>query len=518
MDFYSPISLNNEDNHQNQRQIQQQHFPDNLIPPSEWPVKLVNANVWPNFLWRKHPIPNNNQCLPIQSSFPEMVDLLPVQLIFSFLYLLIWLAAILGNVSVLYVVSLKQVQLSSVRSVFICSLAASDILMSMTSLPITAVSIFTRDWVFPTFFCKLMGIFQGGAVFVSSFTLTAIAVDRYILIKHPTKQKIKFRTALSIIASLWVLGYTCTLPVGIFSSTVEYSPFCGQFCEENWPDTDTQSGRSRLRKFYGLLVLIVQFGLPVLISTLCYWKIGQLIRLQMRRRSERQMVILQESKDRMKSQKSKTNLMMATMVAGLVLAWLPMNLINLWRDLNNENSVNDDELINTKQLENSIEIEANTAWFSLIFAASHSIAMTSAVWNPIIYSFFNPQFRETIRKVLERRRQSQAAAALMTATQNHLNNNNHLTTSSPNFNSNGYCSVNNNDYIRRSSARSLLSALGTAIGVKDDKREGLKTMRNSVVFLPPKRDGKCVSLLDEEASVIEKDDEELNGEMPGEML
>ena len=75
----------------------------------------------------------------------------------------------------------------------------------------------------------------------------------------------------------------------------------------------------------------------------------------------------------------------------------------------------------------------------------------------------------------------------MTATQNHLNNNNHLTTSSPNFNSNGYCSVNNNDYIRRSSARSLLSALGTAIGVKDDKREGLKTMRNSVVFLPPKR-------------------------------
>jgi len=106
------------------------------------------------------------------------------------------------------------------------------------------------------------------------------------------------------------------------------------------------------------------------------------------------MVILQESKDRMKSQKSKTNLMMATMVrgifekivsmffqvAGLVLAWLPMNLINLWRDLNNENSVNDEELINidnTKQLESSIESGANTAWFSLIFAASHSIAMTS---------------------------------------------------------------------------------------------------------------------------------------------
>jgi hypothetical protein len=63
MDFYSSI-----EDHQNQRQIQiqQQHFHDNLIQPSEWPVKLANSNIWPNFLWRRHPIPNNNQCIPIQ--------------------------------------------------------------------------------------------------------------------------------------------------------------------------------------------------------------------------------------------------------------------------------------------------------------------------------------------------------------------------------------------------------------------------------------------------------------------
>jgi hypothetical protein len=59
-----------------------------------------------------------------------------------------------------------------------------------------------------------------------------------------------------------------------------------------------------------------------------------------------------------------------------------MNLINLWRDLNNENSVNDDEFINnTRQIEpgenNTNEVETNKTLFSLIFAASHSIAMTS---------------------------------------------------------------------------------------------------------------------------------------------
>jgi hypothetical protein len=69
-----------------------------------------------------------------------------------------------------------------------------------------------------------------------------------------------------------------------------------------------------------------------------------------------------------------------------------------------------------------------------------------------------------------------------------INNNNYLTNSIIN-NSNGYCYVNNNnnnDY-KRSSARSLLSSLG--IGVRNDniKKNGLKTIKNSVVFLPQKR-------------------------------
>jgi hypothetical protein len=38
------------------------------------------------------------------------------------------------------------------------------------------------------------------------------------------------------------------------------------------------------------------------------------------------------------------------------------------------------------------------------------ISPFSAVWNPIIYSFFNPQFKDTIRMALERRRQSQVCS------------------------------------------------------------------------------------------------------------
>lgn len=51
--------------------------------------------------------------------------------------------------------------------------------------------------------------------------------------------------------------------------------------------------------------------------------------------------------------------MMISMVFFLVLAWLPMNLINLWRDFDASEGVSE--------------------WYSLVFAACHVVAMTSAV-------------------------------------------------------------------------------------------------------------------------------------------
>ncbi|KAH7721901.1 NPR-3 protein [Aphelenchoides avenae] len=288
---------------------------------------------------------------------PEKVDQSEYQVLFTVLYVSVWLSAILGNFFVIYVVTLKQVSLSSVRSVFIVSLAANDIVMSVTSLPITAVSIFTRDWVFPGLFCKLMGLFQGGSVFVSSFTLTAIAVDRYFLISHPASKKVNFRKAVGSVVAIWVAGYFFSLPVAMFSTTETYRPICGQFCEELWPDAD-ENGVSQMRKVYGALVLTVQFGLPVAISSLCYWAIGQIIQRQVQKRKEQQ-ILDRDIESRLETRKSRSNRMMISMVFFMVLAWLPMNLINLWRDFDASEGVSE--------------------WYSLIFAACHVVAMTSAV-------------------------------------------------------------------------------------------------------------------------------------------
>uniref|UniRef100_A0A915PIA5 G-protein coupled receptors family 1 profile domain-containing protein n=1 Tax=Setaria digitata TaxID=48799 RepID=A0A915PIA5_9BILA len=265
--------------------------------------------------------------------------------------------------------SALQVSLS-VRTIFIGSLAISDVVVSLTSLPVTAVTIFTRDWVFPPVFCKFIGVFQGGSIFVSSFTFTAVAVDRLLLILFPHRKILTFERTFFIVVSIWTIGYAMSLPVGIFSVTVTYFPYCGTFCEESWPDSTTD-GESRMERIYGISVLTLQFGMPVIICSLCYWKISRVISRQIEKRKEQQF-LLKESERRLQDRRTRSNRMMVCMVLSFVLAWLPLNLINLSRDFYGVSSL-----------------------FSIMFALCHVIAMTSAVWNPVIYTWFNPQLRST---------------------------------------------------------------------------------------------------------------------------
>uniref|UniRef100_A0A1I7ZKY0 G_PROTEIN_RECEP_F1_2 domain-containing protein n=1 Tax=Steinernema glaseri TaxID=37863 RepID=A0A1I7ZKY0_9BILA len=351
-----------------------------------WVRMNISSSVWPSLLWRNH----TGNCQLIQTEIPEKVDLIESQIAFSIFYLLVWLFAVAGNICVLYVVSFKQVSLS-VRAVFIANLSISDILMSLTSLPVTAVSIFTRDWVFPKVFCKLIGVFQGGSIFVSSFTLTAIAVDRYFLVSKPSVQVINFGRAIAIVGAIWLVGYGLALPVGIFSHAETYSSLCGSFCEESWPDI--VDGVSRMRRFYGLTVLVLQFGMPVIISSLCYIAVSRVISRQIEKRRRQHM--LPDNEQKLVSRKNRSLRMMVSMVLGLVLAWLPLNLINLWRDFDNSDP---------------------SEWFSLVFAGGHVVAMTSAALNPVIYSWFNPQFRETLQNIFRKAVERNSKTKTKTAT------------------------------------------------------------------------------------------------------
>ncbi|CAB3409852.1 unnamed protein product [Caenorhabditis bovis] len=341
-------------------------------------------------------------CSTVQQYQPEYNDLNEIRAVFSVLYLLVWVAAIVGNTLVLYVLTFNQVSLS-VRTVFVGCLAASDLLMCLFSLPITAISIFSRVWIFPEIFCKLIGVFQGGSIFVSSFTLTVIALDRCILIVRPNKDVVSYSRASFVVAAIWLFGYTMALPVGIYSEVMNYDGICGTFCEEVWPDYK-EDGKSNTRRAYGLSVLVLQFGIPAIISSICYWMISRVMSSQLERRRGHK--LRPESEEKLVSRKTRANRMMIVMVVGFVLAWMPFNAINLYRDLYG----------------GSI-----TPWYSTVFSLCHVCAMCSAVLNPIIYSWFNLQFRTSITTLFKSKKAKNAnKSAPFPSSFNEVRNNNNM--------------------------------------------------------------------------------------------
>lgn len=65
---------------------------------------------------------------------------------------------------------------------FILNLAASDIIVCLLSLPITPVTNIYKNWFFGDALCRLIPTVQGVSIFICTFSLGAIAVDRYILV------------------------------------------------------------------------------------------------------------------------------------------------------------------------------------------------------------------------------------------------------------------------------------------------------------------------------------------------
>ena len=44
----------------------------------------------------------------------------------------------------------------------------------------------------------------------------------------------------------------------------------------------------------------------------------------------------------------------------------------------------------------------NTKWYSLIYFIAHVVAMSSTLWNPILYGWMNENFRKELASIVKR--------------------------------------------------------------------------------------------------------------------
>jgi hypothetical protein len=117
---------------------------------------------------------------------------------------------------------------------------------------------FTKIWPFGDLLCKWVPVIQGASLCFSTLTLTSISIDRFILIVLPLRPSIQKRCACRLVALNSVLALTISLPMLFKQKMVDWPPFCGQFCTEDW--SNSQLPRSIYGKCLWHTWLIATWG------------------------------------------------------------------------------------------------------------------------------------------------------------------------------------------------------------------------------------------------------------------
>ena len=83
----------------------------------------------------------------------------------------------MGNACIVAAVARNR-SLHSVRNMFIASLCCSDMAVAVLSGYVTPTATFSKVWTMGAALCRALPVMQGMFLWISTYTLTCIAVDR----------------------------------------------------------------------------------------------------------------------------------------------------------------------------------------------------------------------------------------------------------------------------------------------------------------------------------------------------
>ncbi|EDL94576.1 prolactin releasing hormone receptor [Rattus norvegicus] len=285
------------------------------------------------------------------------------------LYSIVVVVGLVGNCLLVLVIARVR-RLHNVTNFLIGNLALSDVLMCAACVPLTLAYAFEpRGWVFGGGLCHLVFFLQPVTVYVSVFTLTTIAVDRYVVLVHPLRRRISLKLSAYAVLGIWALSAVLALPAAVHTYHVELKPHDVRLCEEFW------GSQERQRQIYAWGLLLGTYLLPLLAILLSYVRVSVKLRNRVVPGS-----VTQSQADWDRARRRRTFCLLVVVVVVFAVCWLPLHIFNLLRDLDPR----------------AIDPYA----FGLVQLLCHWLAMSSACYNPFIYAWLHDSFREELRKML----------------------------------------------------------------------------------------------------------------------
>ena len=181
-------------------------------------------------------------------------------------YSIIVLVSLCGNLLVCKVAFGKR-KMRTTTNMLIASLACSDLVMTVANIPFNVARLLLLDWPFGSVLCFLVPFIQTACVYVSTFTMTVIAVHRWWTItKSHNSHQFSCPRLMAVIIVIWLMAATLALPHSIFNHIKQAQLYGKTFnrCRVTYPEL-----QFNLRLFLTWEVFITQYLMPLLITLVC---------------------------------------------------------------------------------------------------------------------------------------------------------------------------------------------------------------------------------------------------------
>ncbi|XP_015241787.1 PREDICTED: neuromedin-B receptor [Cyprinodon variegatus] len=243
-------------------------------------------------------------------------------------YILIITVGLLGNIT-LVKIFITNSAMRSVPNIFISSLAAGDLLLLVTCVPVDAFRFFSEEWVFGEAACKLIPVIQLTSVGVSVFTLTALSADRYKAIVNPMDIQTSsavFWTCLKAV-SIWLLSVLLAVPEAIFSQVVSM-----QNHRDNMNVTFVNCVPYPLSnemhpKIHSVMIFLVYFLIPLTIISVYYYHIARTL---IKSAHDMPGEVSEHTKRQMETRKRLAKIVLV-FVGLFALCWFPNHVLYMYR-------------------------------------------------------------------------------------------------------------------------------------------------------------------------------------------
>ncbi|XP_050796049.1 substance-P receptor [Gopherus flavomarginatus] len=275
-------------------------------------------------------------------------------------YSLIVIVAVVGNIVVMWII-LAHKRMRTVTNYFLVNLAFAEASMAAFNTVVNFTYGIHNEWYYGLLYCKFHNFFPIAAVFASIYSMTAIAVDRYMAIIHPLQPRLSATATKVVIIVIWSLALLLAFPQGYYSTTIQFPNRV--VCLVDWSEYDTRA----YEKTYHFCVTVLIYLLPLLVIGCAYTVVGITLWA-----SE----IPGDSSDRYHEQvsaKRKVVKMMIVVVCTFAVCWLPYHIYFLLRFFNPD--------------------WYQQKFIQQVYLAVMWLAMSSTMYNPIIYCCLNDRFR-----------------------------------------------------------------------------------------------------------------------------